>query len=248
MKERAQAMLRIARIFAGLTDAEQRLLACEVMQAYGASVEELFRERERDRKRMQRDESLAAILRGRDGDLCRYCGREVDWINRRSLRGAVFDHIDSRKGEVPGNLVLACRSCNSKKRDRTPEDAGMPILPPGTRLGPDTLGLLSGTSDADCPGQNAPNGTVSPTPPPPGVVFQVPESIRTALGKCEFLGKRLLWSPAQWRSEIRAFPGVDYAKEVLEAEAWCQTNVERRPKKRVGQFMHRWLRRASGEE
>lgn len=30
------------------------------------------------------------------------------------------------------NLVIACFACNHRKRDRTPEEAGMPVLPIGT--------------------------------------------------------------------------------------------------------------------
>ena len=54
----------------------------------------------------------------RDESLCQYCGRtaeNVDHIHPRS-RGGVHDWE---------NVVAACRRCNSRKKDRTPEEAGM---------------------------------------------------------------------------------------------------------------------------
>lgn len=66
-----------------------------------------------------------AIL-ARDGHTCRYCGAT-------GVRLAV-DHLVpfSRGGSSdPSNLVAACKSCNSRKKDRTPEEAGMPLRPLG---------------------------------------------------------------------------------------------------------------------
>jgi hypothetical protein len=59
----------------------------------------------------------------RDGFACRYCG---------STKRLSLDHIIPRAqggGDNPSNLVTACRSCNSRKHARTPEQAGMPLLP-----------------------------------------------------------------------------------------------------------------------
>jgi len=60
----------------------------------------------------------------RDEYRCRYCGRfdahlSIDHMMPQSRGG-------SHKIE---NLVTACRSCNSSKGARTPEEAGMPVLP-----------------------------------------------------------------------------------------------------------------------
>ncbi|HEX9258632.1 MAG TPA: HNH endonuclease [Acidimicrobiales bacterium] len=54
----------------------------------------------------------------RDDHRCQYCGSHADSI----------DHIlpRSRGGEhVWENVAAACRPCNLRKRDRTPEEAGM---------------------------------------------------------------------------------------------------------------------------
>lgn len=64
----------------------------------------------------------------RDGNRCRYCGAEV------SGRALTLDHIQPRAmagGDTAGNLVVACRPCNLRKGKRTPEEAGMPLLPIG---------------------------------------------------------------------------------------------------------------------
>ncbi|GAA4639870.1 HNH endonuclease [Actinoallomurus vinaceus] len=60
-------------------------------------------------------------LRRRDRGLCGYCGG----------RGNTVDHIlpQSRGGgSTWENTVLACGPCNNRKRDRTPEEAGMRLL------------------------------------------------------------------------------------------------------------------------
>jgi 5-methylcytosine-specific restriction endonuclease McrA len=57
----------------------------------------------------------------RDRYLCQYCNSRND---------LTLDHVmpRSRGGESSWyNLVTACKSCNSKKGDSTPEEAGMPL-------------------------------------------------------------------------------------------------------------------------
>ena len=59
------------------------------------------------------------VLR-RDGHRCAYCGASASTI----------DHVmpRSRGGmHVWENVTAACRPCNLRKRDRTPEEAGMPL-------------------------------------------------------------------------------------------------------------------------
>ncbi len=64
----------------------------------------------------------------RDDYICRYCGRrsqtmEVDHVSPMSRGG--MSTLD--------NLVTACRECNRKKSSRTPEEAGMTVLPVRTQ-------------------------------------------------------------------------------------------------------------------
>lgn len=62
----------------------------------------------------------------RDRNMCAYCG---DVFNPRDLEA---EHIlpKSRAGEYSWmNLVASCRHCNQhKKKNRTPNEAGMPLL------------------------------------------------------------------------------------------------------------------------
>jgi 5-methylcytosine-specific restriction endonuclease McrA len=60
----------------------------------------------------------------RDKGLCAYCAIRVP-KNR-----ITYDHVVPRclGGRTSWeNLVLSCHSCNQKKRDRTPQQAGMPL-------------------------------------------------------------------------------------------------------------------------
>jgi hypothetical protein len=66
----------------------------------------------------------ARLLR-RDRHTCAYCG---DVFAERDLQA---EHIvpDSRGGPYTWmNLVAACAGCNARKANRTPEEAGMPLL------------------------------------------------------------------------------------------------------------------------
>jgi hypothetical protein len=80
---------------------------------------------------LHRDQQLTTEVRDRDKDRCRYCGTLVRWNDRRSPIGATYDHVDPEGGNTIDNVVVCCRGCNSTKGDRTPEQAGMPLLPPG---------------------------------------------------------------------------------------------------------------------
>lgn len=68
------------------------------------------------------DKSEAHKVLARDGHRCRYCEREL------SGDEITFDHVMPRSrggGDKPENLVVCCVSCNSRKGDKTPEEAGM---------------------------------------------------------------------------------------------------------------------------
>lgn len=89
------------------------------------------------RKMFYTDHELRNQLRARDGDSCRYCGKTVHWTDRRGPDGATYDHVDpSLPYDKLDNLVVACRACNSSKRNRTPEVAGMPLRPVPNQNGP----------------------------------------------------------------------------------------------------------------
>lgn len=66
----------------------------------------------------------------RDHWSCAYCGRSVSKTPAREALLATVDHIlpASRGGASSWtNLVSACKECNNRKADRTPEEARMPL-------------------------------------------------------------------------------------------------------------------------
>lgn len=74
---------------------------------------------------------IAAAVRRRDGDHCRYCDEEVNWADRRSPRAGTYDHVDpSLLVNTVENVVVACNYCNKVKGERTPEEANMPLTRP----------------------------------------------------------------------------------------------------------------------
>lgn len=61
----------------------------------------------------------------RDKYKCQYC------CTPGNFKDFTFDHVlpKSRGGKTNwGNIVTACKRCNTRKRDRTPEEAGMKLL------------------------------------------------------------------------------------------------------------------------
>jgi hypothetical protein len=107
--------------------------------AYNPSKAENDAGREAARRRagLRADPQLMGRLKQRDLNLCRYCGREVNWGDRRGPVGGTYDHvIPISKGGSDDfhNLVVACRECNSGKCDRTPEQWGHSLLPIGTKF------------------------------------------------------------------------------------------------------------------
>lgn len=77
-----------------------------------------------DRTRQDARRNLFEAIRERDGRACVYCGH---------TKYLTLDHLlpVSRGGDNNElNLAIACRPCNSKKRDRTPEEAGMVFANP----------------------------------------------------------------------------------------------------------------------
>lgn len=78
------------------------------------------------RKRKEKSGSKRLAIYRRDNFRCLYCGKRSTDQNKLSL-----DHIHpkSRGGQnTPDNLATACKECNHKKGDRTPEEAKMPLL------------------------------------------------------------------------------------------------------------------------
>lgn len=67
----------------------------------------------------------------RDGKVCRYCNGYGDTLDHVVPKSKLI-----KQGKNPntwGNLVIACKACNSKKSDKTPEEVGFksPVITPG---------------------------------------------------------------------------------------------------------------------
>lgn len=92
---------------------------------------------------------VKAAVRRRDGDRCRYCGITCRTDgDRRSLERLTFDYVDpefvfdrttvldpDQFAAVVAAWVVACGYHNACKGRRTPDDAGMPLLPAHTVRG-----------------------------------------------------------------------------------------------------------------
>lgn len=88
------------------------------------AVVRLTRYIETRRRRQNRVTSRLRILI-RDKHRCQYCGK------RGTQFDLTLDHLNprSRGGQtVQENLVAACKECNQRKGDRTPDEARMPLL------------------------------------------------------------------------------------------------------------------------
>lgn len=72
----------------------------------------------------------------RDSHLCQYCGIKL------GKQGGTIDHVKprSRGGQTSyTNCVASCKSCNNKKADKTPEQAGLKLKEKPRRPGFITL-------------------------------------------------------------------------------------------------------------
>lgn len=79
-------------------------------------------------------------LMRRDGDKCRFCGKQFDLKKVEGTQPAEGDHempvvcrlLSKVRGGTTGfaNCVTSCIACMTKKGNQTPEEAGMEVLPP----------------------------------------------------------------------------------------------------------------------
>ena len=122
--------------------------------------------KERARKKRDRDlrstrnEPVRTAVLARDGKRCRYCGHGPLITEGPGSKGPfrlTWDHVDPAGPNTVENLVIACKACNSRKRELTPDEAGMVLLPvPGQ----DVLPL----ADANTPDNTPPPAAASAQP------------------------------------------------------------------------------------
>lgn len=112
----------------------------------------------RRKKALHRNRELCEAITSRDRNQCRYCGVRVNWKDKVGRTGGTYDHVDPDGDNSLSNVVVCCRSCNTAKADRTPDEAGMVLLDPpddlaGTKSGPspDLVGVGSSRARGDGP-------------------------------------------------------------------------------------------------
>lgn len=100
------------------------------------------------RKETQNPEIIEAVW-ARDTDAtgqahCRYCNVKVSRHDRKSERRPTLDHVIPGVARGVTNLVVSCLKCNREKGQRTPEQAGMKLLPPPS-ISRDTTAIAAAT-------------------------------------------------------------------------------------------------------
>lgn len=85
---------------------------------------------------------------GRDKYTCQYCGE------KKLIRELTYDHVVPRAqgGKTEwSNITTCCGTCNHKKANRTPAQAGMKLLSPPVRpvIGPSLIVTMSRNSMPD---------------------------------------------------------------------------------------------------
>lgn len=110
LQGKAESVLDQDRICAG--DKEALMFPSVIRLTYLAKV-----------PRMRQVPLSRRALFQRDGYQCQYCGERPDKLE--------VEHVVPRSQggkNVWQNVTTACRACNARKRDRTPEQAGMQLL------------------------------------------------------------------------------------------------------------------------
>ena len=87
---------------------------------------------ERQRRQDNGKPDITTLIRMRDGDACRYCGRVVNFLARTGKLAGTYDHRPPGKPADADRSVVACSSCNSSRADQPLEvaDEQLPLLPP----------------------------------------------------------------------------------------------------------------------
>ena len=98
----------------------------------GRLIERKKDEKEYKKRRydLYNDMRVIKEVRARDGNTCRYCGCTVNWADKKGKTGGTYDHVNPNGDNSTDNIVVACRSCNSKKSNRTLDESGLNLHNP----------------------------------------------------------------------------------------------------------------------
>jgi len=78
---------------------------------------------------------ITVLVRVRDGDACRYCGRVVNFLARTGKLAGTYDHRPPGQPADAERSVVACSSCNATRKDLPLDvaDELVPLLDPPRR-------------------------------------------------------------------------------------------------------------------
>jgi len=179
------------------------------------------------RMALVRDPELRKALRDRDQDQCRFCGIEVNWADRKSRGGATYDHVRPGGGDTLDNLVIACRGCNSRKGKRTPEEAGMTLLPVSRfvsrYINTQTSLISSGLGISSSSGSSSERESERKPPPMNGTTD--PELAARAGDFCERYAE--LYFKHRRGARYLPRPALDYTKACELCQVWDNDRLER---------------------
>lgn len=88
---------------------------------------------DRARKRDSRNPEVTIAARIRDGDVCRWCGKTVSFSDRRSARGGTIDSLNGHEDSTVDTVVVACRGCNSIRKEQNKSTSDWQPLPVPSR-------------------------------------------------------------------------------------------------------------------
>lgn len=134
---------------------------------------------ERQRRRDASNPALTVPVRFRDGDACRYCGRVVNWKDKKGGLRGTYDHFDPGQPATIDTFFVACGACNSSLGATPPQDKRPLLLPEPERTyySPDTTAWVNSSMWAvrngftlPAPGTVLqPGSLVNPPPQRPGI-------------------------------------------------------------------------------
>lgn len=87
---------------------------------------------EKQRREDNGNPAITVLVRLRDGDACRYCGRVVRFTARRGKLAGTYDHRPPGEPADAERSVVSCAECNARRGNAPLEvaDAAVPLLPP----------------------------------------------------------------------------------------------------------------------
>lgn len=84
---------------------------------------------EKQRKLDHSNPALIIPVRLRDGDACRWCGRVVNWAERKSARSGTYDHLEPGNAATIETYIVSCKGCNSARGDGTKNGGQQDLRP-----------------------------------------------------------------------------------------------------------------------